>query len=327
MEGAIRINRFFSGVDLHSVEQSRFSWKDRLVELLVGLALLLPFVNSIVWLAMQMFNHTKPLSNELGAIEEEDDVSDPYSSESEMGEDEVPAPIESSEPTVEETFETVDYVNEKGTENIVRTIRSKWIVQKQGTKTTYFKDDEDEKTVSEYDQGVLVKFDCFWKSTNIHTVVHKHHDHLSFTGTRGGKAAAHKRCELQGRTWIQQQTVGFAPFLNSESDKYPYVMVNPFYFSVLKHKVPSLEEMVAERTKTDEGSTVKLIVQGAAVWVARKWEGSDRFDAKFYFDREGKFTAAKYITVKIAGELLSGTHDVKSEIVKSADPSPESERQ
>ena len=327
MEGAIRINRFFSGVDLQGIAQTRFSWKERFVELLVGLALSLPFINAIVWLGMQMFNQTRPLSNELGSAEEAEEPSDVYSSESEDEQELAEAPAVSLEPVVEETFETVDYLKEKGTETIVRTVRSEWIVRKQGETTTYDKEDEEEKTVSEYVQGLLVKFECHWKSTNIRIIAHKHGDQIRFTGTRDDKTIPHKHCELKGRVWIQQQTVGFGPFLNSADTEYPYVMVHPFFFSVLKHKTPELEEIIAEKTATDEGSTIKLVVQGFGAQAARWTQGAERFDAKFHFDTEGKFRGAKYITLKVSGELLSGTYDVVSEIVKPAAQSPESGRQ
>ena len=62
-EGAERINRFFSGIDDLTLDLRPLPWKERVVSLIAGIALMTPLINTIVWLSMQTFGHPDPLTD------------------------------------------------------------------------------------------------------------------------------------------------------------------------------------------------------------------------------------------------------------------------
>jgi len=55
IEGAERINRAFSGIDDTVFGMPSLSLKQRIFSLIQGLVLMIPLVNTIVWLAVQRF--------------------------------------------------------------------------------------------------------------------------------------------------------------------------------------------------------------------------------------------------------------------------------
>ena len=62
-EGAERINLAFNGVDALSLELRSLSLKERIIRLITGILLMIPLVNTIVWLAMQTFGQPDYLSD------------------------------------------------------------------------------------------------------------------------------------------------------------------------------------------------------------------------------------------------------------------------
>jgi hypothetical protein len=64
MEGTERIRRFVNGVDFYSVDNPTLDWSERVVSLITGILLLLPFVNIIVWLAMETFGNPDIFADE-----------------------------------------------------------------------------------------------------------------------------------------------------------------------------------------------------------------------------------------------------------------------
>lgn len=63
LEGAERINRAWQGIDTHSLNRTPLSIKERVISLIVGIALMLPFVNTIIWIAWQTFGKPERLSD------------------------------------------------------------------------------------------------------------------------------------------------------------------------------------------------------------------------------------------------------------------------
>ena len=63
LEGVERMNRVWSGVDPRTFEPTVLSWKDRLIYLISGIALMIPLLSSIVWIFMQTFGNPEHLSN------------------------------------------------------------------------------------------------------------------------------------------------------------------------------------------------------------------------------------------------------------------------
>ena len=62
-EGAERINLAFNGVDALSLELRSLSLKERIIRLITGILLMIPLVNTIIWIAMQTFGQPDYLSD------------------------------------------------------------------------------------------------------------------------------------------------------------------------------------------------------------------------------------------------------------------------
>lgn len=66
-EGAERINRCFQGVDFHQIDRPTLSWDERVIALLTGIALMLPIINTVIWIVMRTFFNAEILSKPLEA--------------------------------------------------------------------------------------------------------------------------------------------------------------------------------------------------------------------------------------------------------------------
>lgn len=63
IEGAERINRAFSGIDDIAFGRPPLSMERRVISLVTGLILMIPLVNTIVWLAAKRFGNPDILSD------------------------------------------------------------------------------------------------------------------------------------------------------------------------------------------------------------------------------------------------------------------------
>lgn len=61
-EGIERVKRAWHGVDFHCIYNSKLSLKDRAISFLIGLFLLIPLFNSLVWKGMETFGKPEILS-------------------------------------------------------------------------------------------------------------------------------------------------------------------------------------------------------------------------------------------------------------------------
>lgn len=61
-EGALRIKRAVLGIDFSFMDCPELSQKNRVVSFLVGCALLIPFINTIIWVAMRFFGEADVLA-------------------------------------------------------------------------------------------------------------------------------------------------------------------------------------------------------------------------------------------------------------------------
>ena len=62
-EGVERINLFFSGVNPLTFELHKLTLKERVISLISGILLMVPLINTIVWITMQTFGHPQFLSD------------------------------------------------------------------------------------------------------------------------------------------------------------------------------------------------------------------------------------------------------------------------
>jgi hypothetical protein len=63
MEGAQRVNRAWRGFNVHSLNRTLLSLKERIVSFAIGLILLLPLISTIVWIVWQTFGRPEKLSD------------------------------------------------------------------------------------------------------------------------------------------------------------------------------------------------------------------------------------------------------------------------
>ena len=61
-EGYQRLKRAVLGVDIVQIERPRRALSERIIDLLVGLALILPIINAIIWICMQKVGGADTLS-------------------------------------------------------------------------------------------------------------------------------------------------------------------------------------------------------------------------------------------------------------------------
>ncbi len=62
LEAIERLIQAWNGVDFFSIYQPKLSFKSRLISLLIGIVLLIPFFNIIVWKGWNVFGHPEILS-------------------------------------------------------------------------------------------------------------------------------------------------------------------------------------------------------------------------------------------------------------------------
>jgi hypothetical protein len=61
-EGALRVKNFAQGTDFTLIDQPKRPLSDRVVDLIVGLALLIPLLNAIIWIALHNIGNMQSLS-------------------------------------------------------------------------------------------------------------------------------------------------------------------------------------------------------------------------------------------------------------------------
>jgi hypothetical protein len=61
-EGAERVNRAIQGVNLHHIEYPDLDLSDRLWTAITGVLLMIPLINSVIWVAMQSLGSPEKLS-------------------------------------------------------------------------------------------------------------------------------------------------------------------------------------------------------------------------------------------------------------------------
>jgi hypothetical protein len=61
-EGVARINRCFRGVDLHQIDHPTLDWTKRVIDLITGVILLVPILNTIFWMFIRTIGNAQILS-------------------------------------------------------------------------------------------------------------------------------------------------------------------------------------------------------------------------------------------------------------------------
>ncbi len=232
-EGGERINRAIEGVNLHHIQHPKMNLLDRGWSLLVGVCLMMPVINSILWICMKIFGNPEILSEpftpdspqapELGLEEivvEDPGIAPPqkaFNVEPPRG---MPLSIR------EMKYRGRVSLKSEETENVKET-NSNWKFETYPD--TYYVTSDDETMHSE------TSFDLNWnqkthfiKMGETSVRIQRIFNSLIVTGFHNGEQIDRK-LELRNESypWIQQPTTGFRPFVLSTDKTLRFYGVHP----------------------------------------------------------------------------------------------------
>jgi len=226
-EGAERVNRAINGVDFHDITHREISLKNRCWSLLVGLCLMLPLINTVIWICMKTFGNPEMLSDpfvlapmRIAPVEEIEEEEEIIEEEVEVVTEAQPiyaAPLEfhslrcedvSNDRThyYEWTFETHEDMH------LVKRIE----VDDPSQLQARFDRDWNQKTFYMKREG-LVDISIERQENTLHVIG-------VVEGTRVNKAL---KFPNKPYPWIQQPQTGFRDFLLSKQNRFPFYGVHP----------------------------------------------------------------------------------------------------
>lgn len=211
-EGWARLERAISGKDWYKVDYPELSLQDRAISLISGLSLILPFINSIVWLAMEIFGKAEKLS-------------DPFD----------PNPIKKLSPEPEPTplapipegqrplkVEELKYHYQQLTSG--REIDSDWAFKTYADRVEATKTDSLGLVTFTYDlDGKMIRYELDRKEPNIHVTAVKSGDKISLDVSLNGAEPTHSELTVDPKQpWIQYAATGFEEFVLSSKSELPF---------------------------------------------------------------------------------------------------------
>ena len=218
LEGAERIRRFVEGRDFHKLDYPTLSRPDRIISLLSGLCLMLPFINIVIWLAMKIFGNPERLSDPHRAAFKKLPEKKPLLAQT--------APPDNNEKPLEvENIRHFETKKKDGT-----SIEANWVFQRYRTKTVVTKIDPRDRVITHLDaDGNMYRYDFTRSSPKKRVmVIERTPDKITVSITRSGKASITRETALDPeKPWIQQPTTGFRPFVRSTKTDLPFYSVDP----------------------------------------------------------------------------------------------------
>ncbi|HEX2582620.1 MAG TPA: hypothetical protein VHL30_00700 [Chlamydiales bacterium] len=233
-EGAERVNRAIEGVNLHHILHSKMSLLERSWSLLVGVCLMIPLINSILWICMKTFGNPEVLT-------------EPLAPESPI------IPVVDSPPMAPEAPPIIpaqDIFKDRPTE--VRRIIYKGTANDIDFENSYrFETYEDRYQVVSHDGPIRSEttFDLNWNQQTHHikmgeatnVFVKKEFDSLRITGTHEGNPVDKElKLEKLSYPWIQQPSTGFRPFVLSKDHTLHFYGIHP--------QTHEIEECIARKS-------------------------------------------------------------------------------
>lgn len=306
LEGAERLTRAWRGVNFHSIYQNQIPWKQRIVSILTGLLLLLPFVNLVIWCFWETFGKPEILTTPCRLAREEKfplfetarDLPPPNEEQKACPQNsapaqpihrdvQVPAPeasgVLSSEnreippappspsPASQEAEERIERLrfsdtNEKGAHF------SDWKVELFPDRAIVIKVAKESRITAIYNPDWhLQEFD-YATSNHEHMHIRLHDRKLHIVGKtpEGGERKVEHLLE-KDYPWVQQPTFGLKKFILSQDKILHFYGVNPRDYSLI--------ELTAKKIKLEElegfGKLLKIEVRLAGLraflWKAEIW--------------------------------------------------------
>lgn len=309
-EAAERINRFWSGVDLHRLDSPPLSWEGRFVALITGIALSIPFLNWIVWIAWKVLGTPEVLSDEYNPEPLSEIIVQIPESNLEAASP-VVAATGSPELISSEEFKTID-TKDKG-----EVVESTWSERVYDDKIVYTKVDRECYTICEYDPGGRqVLYDCTWKSLNARRVAQLKGKKIEIYDYTQGSPRLLKEVELKGARWLQQSTTAFRSFVKSSSQtELEYVGIDPRVFATRDLPQDLLIPMKATKVATvpygDVRDAVKVEIQLNGGLLGRAISFTGKGKGIFYFDpATGNFLRSEYVEPVDLNDIFKGFQTV-----------------
>lgn len=248
-EGAERINRAFSGVDFLSLEMRSLSLKEKMISLVSGILLLIPIINTIIWIAMQAFGHPEILT---------DPYSQPVDIESARprnllrplvfppiaGMAQIAAPpIQESQPPIPATQPVPPIPADPGLLQTSYTVFSEskgdyyeectWKIEKFPDLTLVTKESPTELVASRYNsKEEIQQYHFRFQDGSGEMHVQLNDQILQVKGIKNGKLHVKTHRINPKLPWIQQMTLGFKPFILSVNKRFEFQIINPLDLSL-----------------------------------------------------------------------------------------------
>lgn len=284
-QGIARINRCFRGVNLHNINHTKLDWSERVVDLLTGLALMIPLLNMVVWVFMKTFGNTEMLS--LPTQKASDEVWEAAQTEAAIpivARTEPLTPIEEEIPIGEPArFKTLDHkkdgpVVEASWE--VKTFEDSYISTRKSrvdTSTARY-NSEWELQELEYNNPTVDWSFKFVKTRNIVTA----------SEIKQGKSTT-KTFVLEDTSlpWIQQAD-GVRPFVLSRKTQMDCYGINPEDWTLTKLTVAKKSKKILN-DYPNRGEAVRL-----DTWVKDGWRSHFTFADSWHDQKTGQHLKSSY---------------------------------
>ena len=223
-EGAARINRCFRGVDLHQIDHPKLDWSQRVVDLLSGVLLMIPILNTIVWIFIRTFGNAQILSQPLNPPHFVQ-WSEATTAAAEPILEEIPAlaPLENEAPATTKTFTCLDKTDSHPDE-----FEAHWSIKS-------YADVKVVTRISPYDTSnatynhdwQLQSLDYVNPGLKVDVNLQRKHNTIVLTGTKDEEEINDVFVlENPNIPWIQQ-SVGFRPFVLSPENELTFFAIRP----------------------------------------------------------------------------------------------------
>jgi hypothetical protein len=227
VEGAERLNRFWSGINSHSLDRTPLTLKNRIISLLTGFALMFfPMANSIMWIAWQTFGSPEDLSDpfvfdedRFVVVAKEQMIKTP------------PKLVEEEEKKEEFYCTKFEYTD------------GRWTVESRPSEVFVKKENENSTHTARYIDEELHEYTYHNLDEESVFTVKRDDDRLHVELAKGKKKIT-KKHDLEG-PWIQQLTIGLKQFVLSDDLELLFYMVRPDTCEITKVK--------AEKKGFDDG--------------------------------------------------------------------------
>lgn len=245
-EGAERVNRAIAGIDFHDARHSEIGLLQRCWTLLVGISLMIPIVNVVIWICMKTFGNpeilSNPVSGELQPIEAADWI--PAEEIDLIEEVAEPQPVRGAPLEPPRTVKYTDLYNDE-------TINSDWTFEK-------FEDTHVVKRVAENNHSEAeTTFDLNWnlktfyiRLPNAKATLERRGNSLFIDGVVENNTIK-KELKFPNKPypWIQQPTTGFRPFILSRQTTLRFYGVHPTSYEICECIATKEQDQLANHGK------------------------------------------------------------------------------